>query len=113
MDSNWQRVERLEELVDNPNAFIQNGLLHPAIVDGLIAKVPGTNAQQLYDTYISTQILNEHFTIDGEEKLNNGGVIYRLIREDKPAPLYLTLIPTKDGASSIVTLWNTKPEMDI
>lgn len=88
--------------------FMQpNGHLHPNIV-GQIAQVPGKNPDQVFEEFFSSK-LDSKFRLEPFGTYVPGGGLYKLTRDERSPPLYLALAPTKDGTSTVVTVWNKFP----
>lgn len=110
VDATWQTVDQPAKLLANPNFLTQaNGQPHADIV-GPVAQVPRKAPELLFKEFFSENLPGAQFYIEPIATYADGGKLYKLQRDDLPAPLYLTLLPTKDGAGTVMTIWKQQPK---
>lgn len=88
-----------------PEKFYPSGTLRPEISS--ISIVPDQPSDTLMDAFLKTNLQNNGYEVSEPKSPYGGGVVYE-VKKDK-LKLYFNLVPTKDGAGTIVVIWGSPP----
>ncbi len=70
--------------------------------------VQGQTPTQLFSSFFSSSLQNNGFESTPIASGYGGGELYQ-IKKGSSKPFYLNLVPTQDGASTIVVVWRSQP----
>jgi len=104
----------LDPKAGDPSFFAQPNLFYTAATPPAqrpeianISLVENVLADEIMETYLRRNLQNNEFDVADYPKQYGGGVIYE-IKKGKTI-LYLNIIPTQDGKSTLVIIWKTPP----
>ncbi|HEY9604668.1 MAG TPA: hypothetical protein V6C85_23890 [Allocoleopsis sp.] len=88
-----------------PDKFYPSGVLRPEISS--ISIIPDQPSDTLMDAFLKTNLQNNGYEVSEPKSPYGGGGVYE-VKKDK-LKLYFNLVPTKDGAGTIVVIWGSTP----
>jgi outer membrane biosynthesis protein TonB len=88
-----------------PDKFYPSGALRPEISS--ISIIPDQPSDTLMDAFLKTNLQNNGYEVSEPKSPYGGGGVYE-VKKDK-LKLYFNLVPTKDGAGTIVVIWGSPP----
>jgi len=94
------------DLFAQPNAFFLGSDLRPEVV--IVQLVKGEAAETFFDVYFRNNLFNNGFTSSETPDSYGGGLVYQIKKED--LTLYIGLVPTVDGTSTLVVVFKEVPQ---
>lgn len=103
---NLAAEEGSRDLFPQPDAFFLGSDLRPEVAS--VQLVRGEVADTFFDVYFRNNLLNNGFSSSDNPDSYGGGQIYEIQKED--LTLYINLVPTVDGTSTLVVVLKEMPQ---
>ena len=94
------------DLFAQPDAFFLGSDLRPEVAS--VQLVRGEAADTFFDVYFRNNLFNNGFSSSDNPDSYGGGQIYQIKKED--LTLYINLVPTVDGTSTLVVVLKEMPQ---
>lgn len=103
---NLAAEEGSRDLFPQPDAFFLGSDLRPEVAS--VQLVRGEVADTFFDVYFRNNLLNNGFSSSDNPDSYGGGQVYEIQKED--LTLYINLVPTVDGTSTLVVVLKEMPQ---